>query len=86
MKYGHCNQRKTDACNSTMTSTEKGPESDVASAPDFDSLSVLVSSLQTRLVSNGEWNKLLRHIRMSLEGSAWEEDMRVFARGMYRYF
>ncbi|CAD6582547.1 MAG: hypothetical protein CYPHOPRED_002061 [Cyphobasidiales sp. Tagirdzhanova-0007] len=53
-------------------------DADAAMAAEDDSS--LVSSLHTRLVSSGEWNKLLKHVRITLDGSQWEDDLREYTR------
>ena len=58
-------------------------DADAAMAAEDDSS--LVSSLHTRLVSSGEWNKLLKHVRITLDGSQWEDDLREYTRGVCSY-
>lgn len=44
-------------------------------------LEQLTDSLQERLVNSGEWDKLVRQLRKSLDKSEWEDDLRKYARG-----
>lgn len=44
-------------------------------------LEQLTQSLQERLVNSGEWSRLMKHLRKSLDKSEWENDLKVYARG-----
>ncbi|KAF7845787.1 hypothetical protein BT93_L0672 [Corymbia citriodora subsp. variegata] len=53
-----------------------------ASTQDAAEVATLVSSLHTRLVTSGEWNRLLKQLRRGLEGSQWDKDLQDYARGV----
>lgn len=46
-------------------------------------LEQLTQSLQERLVNSGEWARLMKHLRKSLDQSEWEDDVKSYARGQF---
>jgi hypothetical protein len=46
-------------------------------------IAALVASLQARLVSSGEWSRLSKQLRRSLEGSEWDRDLKQYAQGAF---
>lgn len=46
-------------------------------------IAALVASLQARLVSSGEWSRLSKQLRRSLEGSEWDRDLKQYAQGVF---
>ena len=45
----------------------------------------LVASLQARLESSGEWQRLLKTLRKGLQDSEWDSNLREYARGALRH-
>lgn len=53
-------------------------------ASESAELEQLTQSLQERLVNSGEWARLMKHLRKSLEKSEWEDNLKSYARGECR--
>ena len=62
------------------SSTANGVNGTSAAAqPD----AALLTSLSSRLVQSGEWNRILRMLDLKLNASGWDDEVRVHAQGPF---
>lgn len=72
-----CSQTITSVLTSSRTMSTSQPQTTQEEAE----ITALVASLQARLVASGEWGRLQKQLRRSLDGSQWDKDLKDFARG-----
>ena len=68
----------TSTAGSTSTAAPNGANGTAPSARPDDAL---LSSLASRLVQSGEWNRILRMLDLRLNASGWDDEVRVHAQG-----
>ena len=66
---------------STSTAASSAATNGVNGAAPPDE--ALLSSLTSRLVQSGEWNRILRMLDLKLNASGWDDDVRVHAQGSF---